>query len=229
MNRCKVICHMYVSLDGKIDGEYMEKEDLEESGNYYDELIWKLGNANGNGRNTTRMYFAHSDIDYSNYEKNEDNCEDNIIRSEYYWVVFDTNGKTDWDTNIVSYGSKTANVLLVLSKKVRKGYLSYLKHLNIAYILCGDKKIDLNLALEKLYKIFNIQTLVLCGGAIINGGFLKEDLIDEISLVVAPYIEGDKTKRNFIETNSFINKKFYISSFKKLDDGSLHLVYERNN
>lgn len=36
MDRCKVICHMYVSIDGKIDGDYMNEEGCDPSGEYYD-------------------------------------------------------------------------------------------------------------------------------------------------------------------------------------------------
>jgi len=42
--------------------------------------------------------------------------------------------------------------------------------------------------LVKLKKYFDIKTMVLGGGALINGAFLKAGLVDQISLVIAPYI-----------------------------------------
>lgn len=42
----------------------------------------------------------------------------------------------------------------------------------------------------KLKNIYGIATLILIVGAIINGVFHEKGLIDEISLVVGPYIDG---------------------------------------
>ena len=56
---------MYVSIDGKIDGSYMEEDDRSDSGDFYDEAIWQMGNANGSGRVTAEMYFANHEIDYA--------------------------------------------------------------------------------------------------------------------------------------------------------------------
>ena len=89
MERSKVICHMYVSIDGKIDGRYMDEDDRSDSGEFYDVAIWEMGNANANGRNTAEMYFAHEDIDYSKYDTAGIEYEDHVIRSDYYWVIFD--------------------------------------------------------------------------------------------------------------------------------------------
>ncbi|MBV8174904.1 MAG: dihydrofolate reductase family protein [Verrucomicrobia bacterium] len=51
--------------------------------------------------------------------------------------------------------------------------------------------IKLNLAqYETLGKTFGLKTLLLEGGGRINGAFLKEGLIDEISLLVYPGIDG---------------------------------------
>jgi riboflavin biosynthesis pyrimidine reductase len=44
--------------------------------------------------------------------------------------------------------------------------------------------------LEALGEAFGLKTLLLEGGARINGSFLKAGLIDEISLLVYPGIDG---------------------------------------
>lgn len=56
MDRTEVIVHMYVSIDGRIDGRYMEEEGCDASGNYCDEEIFRMADANGSGANTTAMY-----------------------------------------------------------------------------------------------------------------------------------------------------------------------------
>lgn len=42
MDRCKVICHMMTSIDGKIDGSYMDEESNEPIGDFYDKQIWEM-------------------------------------------------------------------------------------------------------------------------------------------------------------------------------------------
>lgn len=229
MNRSKVICHMYVSIDGKIDGEYMDEHGCDISGEYYDTAIWEMGNANGNGRATAEMYFANKDIDYSRYDVSNIEYEDNIIKSDYYWVIFDRTGRCNWDINTVTYGGKNALVTMVLTKQVSKSYVAHLKSLGIAYILCGEEDLDLELALTKLKQSFDINNLILSGGSIINGAFHKAGLLDELSLVVAPYIEGNHKEKGYAELKEFINHKYIYKSIKPLGDGGIHLMFARND
>ena len=186
-----------------------------------------MGNANGNGRTTAEMYFAHENIDYSKYDVNDIDYSDNVIKSDYYWVIFDRKGKCNWNVNKVTYGGKTALVVEILTKKVSKSFLAHLRAIGISYIIAGDDDLDLELALTKLKSLFGIDNLVLCGGAQINGAFHKAGLLDELSLVIAPYIEGNHEEKGYAELNEFINHKYVYKSIKPLGDGGIHLMFER--
>ena len=228
MERSEVIVHMYVSLDGKIDGRYMDEDDRSDSGSFYDTAIWEMGNANGNGRTTAEMYFANHEVDYSVYAGTEVPAGDFIIRDDYYWVIFDRRGRCNWKENTVDYGGKTARVLMVLTEKVRKEYLAYLREKKIPYIFAGKEDLDFVRALEKLKADFGIDTLVLCGGAVINGAFLKQNAVDRISLVIAPYVEGDPQMKCFAETpGEYVNTKFCYESMRTFADGGVQLVFRR--
>ena len=227
MDRCKVICHMMTSIDGKIDGSYMDEESNEPIGDFYDKQIWEMGNANGSGSLTAKMYFADNEIDYSKYKNVDVSYEDNIIKSKYYWVVFDRYGKCNWNTNAIKYGGKTASLVICLTSKVKKEYLAHLKALNISYIISNGDDINYDEVLFKLKTIFNINNLVLTGGAIINGVFYKLGLIDEISLVIEPYVEGLKEYKNFIEVNKYSPISYKISRVVMLDNGGVQLIYEK--
>jgi len=50
--------------------------------------------------------------------------------------------------------------------------------------------VNLKRVLEKLRERFGIRTLLLEGGGKINGSFLAADLIDELSVLVAPLAHG---------------------------------------
>lgn len=227
MDRTKVICHMYLSIDGKIDGNYMDESGCSFSGEYYDNMIWKRSNANGNGRVTAEMYFAHENIDYEKYDINGIDYSDHIINFDNYWVVFDRKGKCNWNTNKVNYAQKNALVVEVLTKQAPKSFLAHLKEIGISYIIAGDDDLDFNLALIKLKTLYGIETLILSGGSKINGAFFKDNLIDELSLVIAPYIEGNNKEKCFIELNEFKNHSFSFKEAKPLSDGGVHLAFEK--
>lgn len=79
----------------------------------------------------------------------------------------------------------------MLTKQVDKRYLGYLESMAIPYIFAGETEIDVKLALFKLKNIVGCEALLLEGGSIINGYFQRADVIDELSLVIAP-VTGEK-------------------------------------
>ena len=86
---------------------------------------------------------------------------------------------------------------------------------------------DLTLALIKLKSKYGIDKMVLSGGATINGEFHKCGLLDELSIVMAPYIEGNHNEKGYLELSSYVGNKYEIKEMKKLGDGGIHLVFER--
>lgn len=49
---------------------------------------------------------------------------------------------------------------------------------------------DLKAALRKLYKAFNLKKLMLQGGGRFNGSMLQAGLVDEISQLIVPVVDG---------------------------------------
>ncbi|MBK7742052.1 MAG: dihydrofolate reductase family protein [Saprospiraceae bacterium] len=50
-----------------------------------------------------------------------------------------------------------------------------------------------------MYNLFDIKNFAIVGGATINANFIKADLVDEIKIVIAPFIDGSK-EQTFAET-----------------------------
>ena len=101
-------------------------------------------------------------------------------------VAIDPHGK-------LHYGRDEAggdHIIAVLSEAVSDDYLSELREDGVSYLFAGPGGSDLVGALEELGKAFGLKTLLLEGGGRINGSFLKAGLIDEISLLVYPGIDG---------------------------------------
>ena len=65
-----------------------------------------------------------------------------------------------------------------------------LRQKEISYIVSGKSSVDLAKAVNQLGEHFGIRTLLLEGGGHINGAFLEANLVDEVSLLVVPSIDG---------------------------------------
>ena len=84
------------------------------------------------------------------------------------------------------------------------------------------------MALDKLYNLFDIKNFAIVGGATINANFIKADLVDEIKIVIAPFIDGSK-EQTFAETfdNSRITKQFTLKAVEKLENDGVMLSYKK--
>ena len=232
MERAKVIIHMYTSIDGKIDGEWDGRPGDKISGDYYDDQLFELGSANANGSNTIVMYAAKGHPDLSKYNGQQIEYQDWVpdgIQSETWDVSYDRRGRAGWERNYFPYAGRKNRAIEVVTKQAPKSYLAFLQSMEIPYLVCGEQEIDFAESLVKLRKYFGIKTMVLGGGALINGAFLKAGLVDQISLVVAPYISGDREKKGTFDTlGSFVDQRFHITQMKKLGDGGMHLMFDRD-
>jgi 2,5-diamino-6-(ribosylamino)-4(3H)-pyrimidinone 5'-phosphate reductase len=65
-----------------------------------------------------------------------------------------------------------------------------LRERGISYIVSGASSVDLVQAVKLLGEYFGIRTLLLEGGGRINGAFLEAGLVDEVSLLMVPGIDG---------------------------------------
>lgn len=218
------------SIDGKIDGKFMDEKYSDPVGDYYEDWKNKAGKAWGNGSNTHAKYFGFHEVDYSGYDVSGITYDDYVVLDDEhnYIVTFDTHGKCNWIENTVDYFGISRN-LMVLSKATRKEYLAHLRALQIPYIFAGEDKIDLRVATEKLYKLFGIETLVMCGGAVINGAFFAENLVDEISLVISPYVEGD-TGITIADMKGKSNLSAYgFAKAVEVDGHGVQVIFKRIN
>jgi riboflavin biosynthesis pyrimidine reductase len=101
-------------------------------------------------------------------------------------VAIDPSGRLAWQSNDIDGD----HVVAVLSQRVSDDYLAFLRERGVSYLLAGARDVDLRSALEKVGARFGVRTLMLEGGGRINGAMLREGLVDEVSLLVAPVADG---------------------------------------
>lgn len=180
-----IICHMLSSVDGKIDCSILEAI---ESNNDYENTANKLNGSSWLcGRVTMQLHFADKEpfVSVTNKPVNAPSVYV-AKKANAYAIVTDTSGKLCWSSDNINGD----HLICIVSEKVPEDYLDMLKNKGISYIAAGSKTIDLPQAMNLLGEHFGITRLLLEGGGHINGGFLKAGLIDELSLLVAPAIDG---------------------------------------
>ncbi|WP_420127381.1 dihydrofolate reductase family protein [Longimicrobium sp.] len=187
--RPRVICHMMSSLDGRIvtDGWPQSEE-----GRRQYELVHESYEPDGwiCGRVTMEQHFAQglrSDAEVARQHHGPPR-EDFRAPGEHESFAFavDASGKLAWEDGDIDGD----HVVAILSERVSDEYLASLRERGVSYLLAGARDVDLPLALEKIGATFGVRTLMLEGGGRINGGMLRDGLIDEVSVLVAPVADG---------------------------------------
>jgi riboflavin biosynthesis pyrimidine reductase len=83
------------------------------------------------------------------------------------------------------------HVVLLITNRASRDYRAALRDAGVSYLICGSgKQVDLRVALEKLHRVFKLKKLMLQGGGTFNGAMLAAGLVDEISQVIVPAVDG---------------------------------------
>jgi 2,5-diamino-6-(ribosylamino)-4(3H)-pyrimidinone 5'-phosphate reductase len=180
-----IICHMVSSVDGKIDGAALKG--LTPAGEYEITGAELNGDAWICGRTTMQQHFAEPEPFVPTSHSSAGPQPVHVARrAKSYAVAVDTMGKLRWSSGDV----EGDHLICVLSERVPTDYLAMLRKARVSYIVSGESAVDLVQAVNLLAEHFGIRRLLLEGGGHINGAFLEADLVDELSLLIAPGIDG---------------------------------------
>lgn len=181
-----IISHMMESVDGRIDCAMTEQ--LDSSDSYYEALDELHCDSTLEGRVTKQIHYAlpqpfkctdtvaigktghHKAVDGNNFD-----------------IALDTHGTLQWPDD-----AAMKHLLVITDERCPRAYHDYLTAQGISWIAVGDNGIDIVRAVEILHDKFDINRLGIVGGGNINGTFLSAGLLDEISVMIAPGIDGRK-------------------------------------
>ena len=71
----------------------------------------------------------------------------------------------------VQYPRRDSHVIELLTEATPDEYKAYLREKGVSYVIAGSKELDCRIAMEKLYSLFHIKKLLLCGGGIADWSF----------------------------------------------------------
>jgi len=182
-----VLCHMVCSVDGRIWGSRWRPK-----ANVVPNLFEKLHDQMGGGswlcgRVTAQEFAKGTESQYSPTDQVFPRKNWFARRDVKAWGIFlDGHGKAVWARNDISGDP----ILVILTEAVPDRHLAGLRADGVSYIFAGKSEIDLAGALETLNRELGIERIMLEGGGGANGALLRAGLIDELSLVICPVIDG---------------------------------------
>ena len=187
-----VICLMHSSLDGRTHPsrwrpkgagtDWFEK--------IHDELAgdaWVIGRVTGSEFAKGKPYPATTDEAFP--RQNWFAWRDAKIPDvKSYGVVLDAHGKIGWGRSDIGGDP----IIVVLTESVPDSHLAGLRGEGVSYIFAGETELDLALMLDILNRELGVKRLLVEGGGVANGAFLRAGLIDEFNLILSPAVDGAK-------------------------------------
>lgn len=221
-DRPYVICHMAPSIDGRIVTEPWPRlpalhAEYERTARSFDADAWMIGRISMEpyaGKAALPARRALPRIPRTDF----------VVRSDApsYAIALDPSGKLRWKSGSVD----AEHVVTVLTEKVSDRYLAFLRQRAISYLFGGRRRIDLARALGKLRELFGIRRLLLEGGGTINGSFLAEGLIDELSVLLVPVADGSVGTPTLFDAPKHAPRPLQLSSVQRCKGGVLWVRYK---
>jgi riboflavin biosynthesis pyrimidine reductase len=227
-SRPHVICHMMISLDGRIhpsrwttspDGDRGDWSRLYEK--VHETLAgdaWLVGRVTmaemskatahpraGGAKPDRPRHFARRD-------------------AGTFAVAFDRDGKLHFDKPDIGGD----HVVVLLGRDVADAHLAELAADGVSYIVAEDEAMDPAALLATLKSELGVGRLLLEGGGAVNGSLLAAGVVDEISLLVAPALDGGEGVTGAFDAGAagLAGKaRLALTSADAVGHGAVHLRY----
>jgi 2,5-diamino-6-(ribosylamino)-4(3H)-pyrimidinone 5'-phosphate reductase len=221
MKKPRVIIHNTVSIDSSVKNfECNIGLHYEIASNYHADahLIGSITAKTG-----LEMYSGKIPLEIESDFIKKEKIEDD---KRPFWVIVDTKGILKGLMHMYRRFEYCKEVIVLLSKKSPEDYVNYLKERDYEYIISGEDQIDLPVALDSLYSQYKIKTILTDTGGILNSVLLEKKLVDEISLIIAPNIVGDKAQYLFKSLNNNSRFSLTLSKVEVLDKNYVFVRYD---
>lgn len=188
MKRPYVMVHMMMTVDGRIDCPVVAQVSGQE---YYDalDMLGECSKLSGRVTAALECSAVKGEKRANSYDELMGEETVNVAtKSEEYTIVMDSHGSLQWQAN----EADGHPLLCILSEDVSKAHLQKMREMGISWISTGKGHINLVRAMELAYERFGVGRVAVVGGGNICGGFLSAGLVDEVSVMMAPGIDGRK-------------------------------------
>jgi 2,5-diamino-6-(ribosylamino)-4(3H)-pyrimidinone 5'-phosphate reductase len=195
----KVIIFDNISVDGRIDGFNIDTELYYQIANEWsldavlmssNTLLKRFGLKHGN---------ENEETDYKLTEINQNDKKPLLVVPDRQGLIRSWNG--------VLETSLFRDILVLCSRSTPQEYLDFLEEENIKYMIIGYDKVNLGTALEELNVQMGVRNLIVESGGKLNGSLLRDDLVDEVCVLIYPNLVGGVTPNSIYMAPDLISKE----------------------
>ena len=179
---------MMSSLDGHALTDGWDRTIKNAAGELYEALAEQIGFDAWICGRVTMQEIAHGDSYPRGLAQTPVPRTDRFARRDAarYAVAIDPHGKVAW----TSATALDSHVVAVLTEAVSDDYLAYLQSIGVSYLFGGKTEIDLAHVVAVLADVLGARRLIVEGGPGMSGSFVNAGLVDEISVLIVPLIDG---------------------------------------
>jgi len=143
-------------------------------------------------------------------------------------AVVDSRGQVKGWRTLLASGYWRAGIALC-SAATPADHLAWLEERAIQRILIGADRVDLAAALDELSSRFGVTTVRVDSGGKLNGELLRLGLVDEISLLVHPYLVGGTSLASMFRAADLVHEvgvlQLELLQSRKVKQGVVWLRY----
>ena len=140
---------------------------------------------------------------------------------ESFAFAVDSSGRLAWESSDIDGD----HVVALLSERVSDEYLAFLRDRGVSYLIAGAREVDLTRALAKIGETFQVRTLMLEGGGKMNASMLAAGLVDELSVLVTPVIDGTMGEPALFDAVHMKPHRLVLEAVERRADDVLWLRY----
>lgn len=183
-----VVCHMMSSIDGHALTDGWDRPFKKRSGELYESLAQEFSFDAWICGRVTMQEISHGDDYPRGLAKSPIPRIHHFARRDaaIYAVSIDPHGKVAWKRN----EALDSHIVEVVAETVSDDYLAYLQSIGVSYIFGGKTEIDLERVLALLADELGLKRLIVEGGPSVSGSFVNAGLIDEVSVLILPLVDG---------------------------------------
>jgi riboflavin biosynthesis pyrimidine reductase len=180
-----IVVHMMSSLDGRslTDGWHLDfASDLyEDTAATFEADGWICGRV-------TMQEISHGTDYPKGLAKAPVPRTDHFVerKASQYAISIDPQGRVAWKSST----ALKSHVIEVLTEQVADDYLAYLQSIGVSYVFGGKSDIDLGKVVQTLAQELGVKRLIVEGGSHVSGAFVNAGLVDEVSVLILPLVDG---------------------------------------
>lgn len=183
-----IVCHMMSSLDGHALTDGWDRSFKKSAGELYESLAqqfkfdaWICGRV-------TMQEISHGEDYPRGLAKAPIAREHHFAErgANLYAISIDPHGKVAWKSS----QALDSHIIEVVTEAVDDDYLAYLQSIGVSYVFGGKKEIDLAQVVDILASELELKRLIVEGGPTVSGAFVNAGLVDEVSVLILPLVDG---------------------------------------